>query len=432
MNTNNVWLVNVQHHHRQEIVGQAESEHLAVKLLSFDELADTGGPPPLLVVAEAGATSRETLERLSVVRKASQSAPAVIIGRRMDVDHAVAVSRAGATDVVSLPCSGYGHRVLASRREPVDASAASILVGESQVMQQVQRRLSKAAAHNSTVLLTGETGTGKGVAARLVHALSPAAGRAMVHTDCAALSANVIESELFGHERGAFTSAGQRRTGRFEAAGEGSIFLDEIAELDCTLQSKLLRVLQDREFERVGGDQTLTMEARVIVATNRVLSVEVAEGRFRPDLYFRLGVLEIEIPPLRERLDDLTLLVEHGLRELSERLQMVAPTATPEFYEVLREQEWPGNVRELYNVLERAMVSGVESELRGVHASNESIRMPQEPPVAAGDSSDRELAGVLRATGGNVSRAARRLGISRTTLQYRIRKRGLEGLIPRD
>jgi two-component system response regulator HydG len=431
-----IWLVGMQDHERSAIARSADAEELKVRAISLEELVEGAEAPPVLVVVEAAARSDETIERFRTARKASASAPVVVIGRYIDIDHAVALSRAGVADVVSVPRAGLGARVIASRREPLSAAASSILVGETESMRNVRERIMLAAGHNSTVLLTGETGTGKGVAARLIHDLSPTSDKPLVHTDCAALSATVIESELFGHERGAFTNASHRRTGRFEAARDGTVFLDEIAELDLALQSKMLRILQDREFERVGGEQTLSMEARVIAATNRILTEEVKEGRFRPDLYFRLRVFEIEIPPLRDRLSDIPILVEHGLRELGERLQVVPPKPTPGFNAALREQSWPGNVRELYNVLERAIVSGLDGELQAEHAISEgspwSITPSHANKVANPAEGQSELAAVLRGTGGNVSRAARRLGVSRTTLQYRIRKQGLEGLIPQD
>lgn len=433
-----IWLVDVEDQDGREIIRSDAAQGLEVRRGTAEEPPEDTDGFPVIVVLAAGSSSTESIRRVRFLRKATASSPVVVVGRGLDVDHAVALARAGVADIVSLPCTDLGDRVIASRRAGISGSGSSILVGETPQMRNVRKRIASAALHDSTVLLTGETGTGKGVAARLIHDLSPVARKRLVHTDCASLSATVIESELFGHERGAFTNATHRRTGRFEAAGGGTVFLDEIAELDLSLQSKLLRVLQDREFERVGGERTISMDARVIVATNRVLSDEVSEGRFRPDLYFRLGVFDIEIPPLRERLDDIPLLVEHGLVGLSERLQVVSPEPTAAFLAALRRRPWPGNVRELFNVLERAMVSGIEGELTPEHAEAEVSRARHPRcPADRGDSQqefelESELAVVLRGTGGNVSRAARRLGVSRTTLQYRIRKLGLQRLIPRD
>jgi transcriptional regulator with GAF, ATPase, and Fis domain len=323
-------------------------------------------------------------------------------------------------------------------------------VGASPAAAAVRRALGAAARVDSTLLVTGETGTGKGLVARLVHRLSERAARPFVHVDCAALSSGVVESELFGHERGAFTGALERRAGRLEWAGEGTLFLDEVGELEPPLQAKLLRALQDREFERVGGTQTLTLRARVVAATNRDLAREVREGRFRRDLYFRLRVLSIEVPPLRERLEDLHVLAEAGLRRLRARLGPGAPHLEEEILARLLRHPWPGNVRELWNALERLAVCAAD----GIPASDlvEAIlddaldAAPEAQPAAGPDAAlpadprdpadlpdeRSRLAAVLVATGGNLSRAARRLGLARSTLRHAVRRHGLGGLVPRD
>jgi transcriptional regulator with GAF, ATPase, and Fis domain len=263
-----------------------------------------------------------------------------------------------------------------------------------------------------------------------------------VHVDCAALSPALIESELFGHERGAFTGASATRHGRFELAGPGTIFLDEIGDLDESLQTKLLRLLEERRFERVGGNHTLAMRARVVAATSRPLAAAVREGAFRRDLYFRLAVLRLELPPLRQRLDDLPELIDAGLERICARLARLGlerPGVAPELYAHLAAHPWPGNVRELFNALERALVQG---EVCG-RLDPASFAAALEPELAVGEpdaqgpswSVDDQLARVREAllgSGGNVARAARRLGLPRGTLRYRIERLGLKGLIPRD
>lgn len=305
--------------------------------------------------------------------------------------------------------------------------------GTSAAMQAARECVERAAPSDCAILLTGETGTGKGEVARAIHALSPRAGARRVHVDCAALSPTVIESELFGHERGAFTDAGARRPGRFELAAGGTLFLDEIAELAPGLQAKLLRVLHDRSFERVGGTATLAMRSRIVAATNRPLAADVAVGRFRADLYYRLAVVEIELPPLREHLEDLPALAGRIGAELSVRLGRRVRLPTPAALEVLGRHRWPGNVRELVNLLERVAVCWPEQGFdRGValRALGSGGMVPRvssalgSGPPALGP---ELLARTLAECGGNISRAARRLGLPRSTLRYRLR-RGVAGL----
>jgi transcriptional regulator with GAF, ATPase, and Fis domain len=265
-------------------------------------------------------------------------------------------------------------------------------------------------------------------------------GRPLVHVDCAALSASVIESELFGHERGAFTGADTRRVGRFELAASGTLFLDEIGELTPPLQAKLLRVLQERRFERVGGARTLPMQARVIAATNIDIEKAVRERRFREDLYYRLNVLRIAVPPLRERSQDIPALVLRGLRVHARQLSLPPPKPSAALLERLAAEPWPGNVRQLMNVLERLLVKHpggsldapdleglLDREMLPAPASTEPRRESHETRPEA-----ERIAEVLASTGGNVSRAARRLGLARSTLRHKIKKYALGHLVPSD
>jgi DNA-binding NtrC family response regulator len=312
--------------------------------------------------------------------------------------------------------------------------------GRGPEARRLRRSVGLAAATPATLLITGETGSGKGVVARAVHLLSERRDRPLVHVDCAALSASVIESELFGHERGAFTGAETRRAGRFELAASGSVFLDEIGDLAPSLQAKLLRVLQERRFERVGGTRTLPMNARVIAATNLDLECAVRERRFREDLYYRLNVLRIAVPPLRDRREDIPDLVIRGLHQHARRLGLPPPSPTAGLLHRLSSHPWPGNVRQLMNVLERLVVThpgglldaadleevaGPEVGLRGKALAERPERYPERPESEV-------IASVLESTGGNVSRAARRLELARSTLRHKIKKYALEDLIPRD
>jgi len=348
-----------------------------------------------------------------------------------------------------MPCT---RTPVPDRRAPEDPLQA--LVGRSPAMAAVRAALRRSAASDASVLVTGETGTGKGLVARALHAASPRAAGPFVHVDCAALAPSVIESELFGHERGAFTGADAPRVGRLEAAAGGTLFLDEIAELEPRLQAKLLRVLQERVYERVGGTRTLPLAARVVAATNRDLRRAIAAGAFRADLYYRLQVIELALPPLRARREDLPELVEHLLHAAARRAGRPAPRPTPALLAALAAHDWPGNVRELANLIERLLVLGAGPVLdvadlgAGLDAgapwwptcgrvadadptSGEDLGCPADA-VRAPHPDAARIAAALAATGGNVARAARRLGVPRTTLRNRIAKHGLGHLIPRD
>ncbi len=333
------------------------------------------------------------------------------------------------------------------------------LIGESGAMLRLRRELEEAARVDCTVLITGETGTGKGVVARAIHRLSDRRNGEFVHMDCGLLSPGLVESEMFGHERGSFTGAVGTRPGRFELASSGSIFLDEIGDMDLALQRKLLRVLQDHQFERVGGTRTLKMTARVIAATNCDLSLAIQQGRFRSDLYFRLNVLQINVPPLRERRSDIPLLFTHYLRAIAAQRGMAVPTVSESSISRLTEYEWFGNVRELINVVERLLVRYSLCEQSGhdltemldgsttfgpracaarperISKADELIEGRDLRPASTVDQWQPyrdQLLDVLRSTGGNVARASRRLGIPRSTLRYWLTRYSLENVISRD
>jgi len=316
-------------------------------------------------------------------------------------------------------------------REEIDkASMFEEIVGSSAALKEVLSRVSKVAPTDATVLLTGETGTGKELIARAIHKRSQRSAKAFVTVNCAAVPQTLIGSELFGHEKGAFTGALQRRMGRFELAEGGTIFLDEIGELPAETQSALLRVLQEREFERVGGTQTIRSDVRVIAATNRDLKAAMMNGTFRSDLFYRLQVFPIEIPPLRERREDIPLLVEYFIDRYASKMGKKIRSLSQKSLDLLRSYFWPGNIRELQNVVERAVIVA-ETELLSIDESwltRDSVaeaapatgRLSKIPP----DQEKKIIEAALAETRGRVSGpsgAAMKLGMPSTTLESRIR-----------
>jgi DNA-binding NtrC family response regulator len=413
-----------------------------------DEQEAAGVAEVALCIAILRGSGDQNLQRIRALSKLFRDAPIVVLARGLGDELAFELSRFAVTDLIALGGSAeeIAERALSHLAETGrdGQSGQAALVGDSPAMRELRRGLRDAARYDSKVLLEGETGTGKGVAARMIHELSGRRARPFVHVDCAALSPTLIESELFGHEKGAFTGAASARRGRFELAAEGTVFLDEIGDLDPALQTKLLRALEDLVFERVGGSQSFPMTARVIAATSRDLGEQMAAGRFREDLYYRLNVLRFQLPPLRERLEDLPMLVEHGLRRLSATLACRQPLVSPALLGTLADHAWPGNVRELVNLLERLLVSRHAEvldleDLDAVWRPEAARRTRAEPRAAdpggapVDDEGERGLIReALLETGGNVSRAARRLGMRRGTLRYKIKRYGLSSLIPRD
>jgi len=297
------------------------------------------------------------------------------------------------------------------------------MVGESQEIAELRTLVEQAAAVDSHVLITGESGVGKELVAKLLHLKSPRSERALEVLNCAALPESLAESELFGHVKGAFTGAVADKPGRFELASGGTLFLDEIGELSPGLQVKLLRAIETGEIRRVGGTETLIADVRVIAATNRDLEAEVAAGRFRQDLFYRLDVLRINVPPLRERRGDIALLVKHYIERFAGTMGRQAPDFTPQALVLLSDYPWPGNVRELKNAVERLMVLTpgnviTEEDVRGALPLGGGGG--DTPPVSLAEMEKRHILGVLRAVGGNKSRAAEILGISRVTLYAKL------------
>jgi formate hydrogenlyase transcriptional activator len=305
------------------------------------------------------------------------------------------------------------------------------IVGWSPVLRNVLRLVDMVAPGNSTVLLLGETGSGKELVARAIHNRSPRRDRGFVKLNCAAIPSGLLESELFGHERGAFTGAVSQKVGRLELADRGSLFLDEIGDIPLELQPKLLRVLQEREFERLGSTRTKKVDVRIVAATHRDLEEMIQEKQFRTDLYYRLNVFPISIPPLRERPEDIPLLVQHFVREAARRMNKTIDAIPSAAMEALMQYRWPGNIRELENVIERAVILSPGSVLRVPVRDLRSRIAPghaNEEPHTIADVEREHIRAVLQETRWVLSGprgAATRLGLNRSTLYFRMKKLGI-------
>ncbi|NOY91594.1 MAG: sigma-54-dependent Fis family transcriptional regulator [Deltaproteobacteria bacterium] len=402
---------------------------------------------------------------LAHVREQASPPPVILITAHGTVDNAVEALKQGAFDYVTKPFDRTELRnvvakaVRAGSLAKSSASATSSehgrhgIIGRSKAIQEVFDILDKVADTPSTVLITGESGTGKELVARALHAGSGRKEQPFIAVNCAAIPAALLESELFGYEKGAFTGAATTKPGRFELADKGTLFLDEIAEIPVSMQVKLLRALQEQKFDRVGGVSTLEVDVRVVAATNRDLRAEIAEGRFREDLYYRLNVVQVRLPALHERVEDLPLLLNHFVQYHAERLGREIVGFTDAALELLRPYAWPGNIRELENVVERCMlfcdgdridVTHLPPELREASAQKlaqaSNVDVQAERVTAAADDGaglkeavreatsrlERELiVRALEKTGGNVTHAARLLKISRKSLQTKMKELGL-------
>ncbi len=417
------------------------------------EVAD-GGKPALTLLAERSfdvmlvdirMPGMDGLELLDRVKEGAPTTVVIIMTGYATVDYAVRALKHGAWDFVKKPFDpddlsrlvdkALEHRGLVAENIQLKQSLAEIshfgdIVGESKGIQKTLELVRTVATTDSTVLILGESGTGKELIARAVHAASPRRYMPIVPVSCGALPDTLMESELFGHEKGAFTGAQYRRKGKIELADGGTLFLDEVGEISRKTQVDLLRVLEDRTFTRLGGQKPIQTDFRIITATHRNLEQMVKEGTFRQDLFYRLNVVSIPVPPLRERDGDIPLLAIHFLRRLSNQMSRRFEKIEPEAMKRLKAHSWPGNVRELENAIERAMVVGTPPVLQvqdlplGMPGVGDGIA----PPPGATSLSSMEklhIQRILDEHGGNVSRAARELEIDRVTLYNKIKKYSL-------
>ncbi|MFA7348960.1 MAG: sigma-54 dependent transcriptional regulator [Desulfurivibrionaceae bacterium] len=401
------------------------------------------------ILMDVRMTKLDGMEALRRIHAYNPAIPVIIMTAYSSVDAAVEAIKIGAHDYLTKPLDfdrlkltmahALDHRQVqenkeASRNNTGSAMDAVGIIGNSGPMRELMEMVSYVAPTEATVLISGESGTGKELIAAALHHNSTRKNGPFVKVNCAALVENLLESELFGHEKGAFTGADRRREGKFAQANNGTIFLDEISETSPGMQAKLLRVLQEHEVQRVGGQETLAVDVRVLAASNRNLEEEVAGGAFREDLYYRLNVVTLHVPPLKDRREDIPLLVEYFVEKFARKNNRQVSGITPRCMALLINYPWPGNVRELENAIERGIIL-----MRGDYLDEESLPIPvkrfamkNEPPPSASappgsleEAEQSVIKNILAETGGNKSEASRRLNITRKTLLSKMHKYGL-------
>lgn len=400
-----------------------------------------------LVITDVRMPGVDGMTVLESVKRDFADTEVVVITAYGTIRNAVEAMKMGAYDYLTKPFSVEEVEVVVQRalerkrlisenirlkRELEKVQGLRTLVGQSPAMRKVLEMIEMVAPTKATVLIQGESGTGKELVADAIHRLSPRKNGPFVKVNCAAIPESLVESELFGHEKGAFTHAVKRSRGRFEMADGGTLLLDEIGEITPAVQAKLLRVLQDGTFQRVGGEGTLKVDVRVIATTNRDLWKAVQEGKFREDLYYRLQVVPIYIPPLRERKEDIPLLVQHFLKMYGEREGKEGLTVSEKAMDILMDYDWPGNIRELENAVERAVILAKGKVLKPENffvGTTFREREPHGEATTLAEMERRLILRTLREEGGNRTRTAQRLGISVRTLRNKLRQYREQGLM---
>ncbi len=396
-----------------------------------------------VVLTDVRMAEVDGIEALRRIKSFNPYLPVLIMTAYSSVDVAVQALKAGALDYLHKPLDfeelrigleraleqGMAHRSV--QAQSGEADPVSEMIGDSPPMRELGAMIRAVAPSEASVLILGESGTGKELVAKALHEGSPRKTRPLVTVNCAALAENLLESELFGHEKGAYTGAQRQRDGRFVQADGGTLFLDEIGEMAPALQAKLLRALQQGEVQRLGSDRSIRVDVRVLAATNRDLEAEVRDGGFREDLYYRLNVIALRVPSLRERPEDIPLLARHFLRRFAERNRKTFRGFRPRVMDLMLHYDWPGNVRELENVVERAVVlspgefvteNDLPATLRGAEKSASGPAMGQ----SLEDAEREAIARTLEQVGNNKSEAARVLGVTRVTLRSKMKKFGLD------
>ena len=406
-----------------------------------------------LILMDVRMAQMSGIEALKKIKDYNPAIPILIMTAYSSVDSAVEALKAGAYDYLTKPLDfevlkltlerALEHTGLKEENKYLkDKLSADYelknIIGKSRSMKEMIDMLAMIAPSEATVLITGESGTGKELVAKSIHHNSNRKGHPLIVVNCAALTETLLESELFGHEKGAFTGADKRREGRFMKANRGTIFLDEIGETSPKMQAKLLRVIQEREIQRVGGEETLSVDVRILAATNRNLEADIIEGKFREDLYYRLNVVALNVPPLRDRQDDIPLLAQHFLAKYAEKNRKQVRDFSPLAMDMLLKYEWPGNVRELENTIERAVIllpgehiteKELPSNITESYSKNRGW-VEQPKPLAANrplEEIEKEaILATLEAAGGNKSETARRLRINRKTLHKKLKDYGID------
>ncbi len=404
---------------------------------------------PDLVLLDIALPGRDGLEILKDLKDQHPTLPVIMISAYGSVENAVKATRLGAYDFIEKP--PHADKILLSVRNALEmvrlseenrrlrqqAAPVREIIGKSEAIQQLREKLRLVAPTPASVLITGENGTGKELVARALHFLSRRSHRPFVEVNCAAIPEDLIESELFGHEKGSFTGATSRRQGKFDLAHEGTLFLDEIGDMSLKTQAKILRILEEQRFERVGGSRPIQVDARVVAATNKNLEEEIDKGTFREDLYHRINVIPLHVPPLRERQEDIPLLAQHFLKELAQDSQAPQKTLTSQALEVLAAQPWPGNVRELKNFIWRVFLLTPHPVIEaddlpleqdtGSHVGNVSALLTLPDFREARARFEREfLRRKLEEHGGSVSATAEAIGLERSHLYRKLRTYNLE------
>jgi two-component system nitrogen regulation response regulator NtrX len=405
---------------------------------------------PDLVLLDIALPGLDGLEVLQQLKEHQPQLPVIMVSAYGNVENAVKATRLGAYDFIEKP--PHADKIVLTVRNALEmtrlaeenlqlrrrAVPAEEIIGQSQVMQQLREQVRVVAPTNAWVLITGENGTGKELVARAIHRFSKRAGKPFVEVNCAAIPEELIESELFGHEKGAFTGATAKRRGKFDQAHEGTLFLDEIADMSLKTQAKVLRILQEQRFERVGGSRPIQVDVRVVAATNKNLEELISRGQFREDLYYRINVIPIAVPSLKERAEDIPLLIEYFLKEFARENHSSPKIMTPEAVEVLRRQSWPGNVRELKNFVHRLAIL---TPGRVIDLLNLPGNLQPERPETELDQTFLQMNSFKEARNlfekefirrklaeyhGNVSLTAESIGLERSHLYKKMRSLGLE------
>ena len=423
------WLVDVGHD-----VATAENAETALKIIRDEK--------PSVAVVDLVLPGADGIELLTKAKQIYPDIQVIMITAYGSVPTAIAALKAGAYDYIEKPFSPEKVELLIEklverqalleenlslRQKLTDKYSFENIVTKSAKMQKIIDMIKVVATSNAPVLISGESGTGKELIARAIHAQSNRKSKPFVVVSCGALPESLIESEFFGHESGAFSGASIQRRGKFETANKGTLFMDEVGDLDTNVQVHLLRVLEEKAFYRVGGSEPIQLEVRLISATNKDLKKSVEEGKFREDLFYRLGVVNIELPPLRERKEDIPILAEFFLRKFNEENLKKVVGFSPDANDFLSKYEWPGNIRELENAIERAVILARGAYIEAGDIAQQSLYLPHKTHMGKTirDIEKNHILNVLIETSGNCSEAARLLGISRMTLYNKIKTYGL-------